>query len=341
MKTALKSLLTFTFALLLLTACNDDDDTNLAIPQLSTIAVTEITSSSAQSGGNITGDGGAPVSSRGVVWSSEQAPSLESHLGLTVDGGGLGVFTSSISGLSGGQTYYVRAYATNPAGTAYGQELEFNTSGNVSSAAYPEGAVHCIPGGAEVVEVLNPETGKIWMDRNLGASQVATAPDDEAAYGDLYQWGRFSDGHQCRNSETTSTNANTAAPNQGNSWDGKFILEPSSPYDWLSSQNNNLWQGVNGINNPCPQGYRIPSEAEWLSWGLTNSSTALGSALKLPATGFRDYYDDWFFAVGSTGFYWSSTVSGTEARNLAFQSSTAGTNVEARASGFAVRCIKD
>jgi hypothetical protein len=73
----------------------------------------------------------------------------------------------------------------------------FETGSIVSP--YPEGTVHCLPGGAAIVDVLNPATGKTWMDRNLGAAQLATASNDVAAYGDLYQWGRFSDGHQCRN----------------------------------------------------------------------------------------------------------------------------------------------
>ncbi len=79
------------------------------------------------------------------------------------------------------------------------------------------------------------------------------------------------DGHQLRDSEITSTNATTAVPNAGNPWDGKFITEDSSPYDWLVPQNSNLWQGINGTNNPCPSGYRLPTENEWeaerQSWG--------------------------------------------------------------------------
>ena len=95
------------------------------------------------------------------------------------------------------------------------------------------------------------------MDRNLGATQAATSSTDVDAYGDLYQWGRRSDGHQCRTSATTSTLSSTDQPAHGN-----FIIAPSSPYDWRSPQNANLWQGVNGINNPCPSGYRLPTEAE-------------------------------------------------------------------------------
>jgi hypothetical protein len=124
--------------------------------------------------------------------------------------------------------------------------------------------------------VTNPATGKTWMDRNLGASQVATSSTDANAYGDLYQWGRGSDGHQCRNSPNTSTLSSTDQPGHGS-----FIFSPS---DWRSPQNGNLWQGLSGINNPCPSGYRLPTEAELnserLSWISNNAAGAFASPLK-------------------------------------------------------------
>ncbi len=219
-------------------------------------------------------------------------------------------------------------------------------SGDSMIDLYPPGTVHCIPGGAQVIEVLHPLTGRIWMDRNLGATQAATAPNDEAAYGDLYQWGRFSDGHQCRNSDTTSTNASTVAPNEGNPWDGKFLLDNIYPWDWLSPQNDNLWQGLYGINNPCPDDFRIPTDAEWLSLNISNSSTAWSSVLKLPEAGFRlnfggiypagEIYDDGVF-----GYFWSSTAWDTLTGYFNFYSAGAGMTEGMRARGCSVRCIKD
>ena len=106
-----------------------------------------------------------------------------------------------------------------------------------SIANYPPGSVFCALGAAAVVDVTNPSTGKTWMDRNLGASQVATSSTDNLAYGDLYQWGRASDGHQCRISPTTASFSNTDQPGIGN-----FILAPNTIGDWRSPQNTNLWQ---------------------------------------------------------------------------------------------------
>lgn len=158
-------------------------------------------------------------------------------------------------------------------------------------------------------EVYNPITGKIWMDRNLGASQVATKSDDPLAYGDLYQWGRATEGHEDRLSETTIVLATTAVPNGTNEWDTKFILQPNSPFDWLSSQDDNLWQGESGTNNPCPTGFRLPTSQEWTaelaSWSTQNTAGAFASALKLPAGRARQFASGDFIIPGSSGAYWS------------------------------------
>lgn len=194
-------------------------------------------------------------------------------------------------------------------------------------------------------DVYNPATGKIWMDRNLGATQVATSSTDSDSYGDLYQWGRADEGHEIRSSEQTSTNATTAVPNLGNSWDGLFITEGSSPYDWLTPQDNTLWQGVNGTNNPCSTGYRLPTETEWeaerASWSTNNAAGAFASPLKLPVAGDRDITDGSLDNVGTFGFYWSSTVVGTLSPSLKFYSTNALMIDSYRALGFSVRCIKD
>lgn len=169
-------------------------------------------------------------------------------------------------------------------------------------------------GGMSFSDVTNPTTGEIWMDRNLGATRVATSSTDAASYGFLYQWGRADEGHEIRSSGQTSTNATTAVPNLGSSWDGLFITEGNSPYDWLTPQDNTLWQGVSGTNNPCPAGYRIPTEtelnAERTSWSSNNAAGAFASPLKLPVAGARDNIDGSLDNVGSDGYYWSSTISG-------------------------------
>jgi uncharacterized protein (TIGR02145 family) len=204
---------------------------------------------------------------------------------------------------------------------------------------YPLGSVFCASGATTVVNVTNPATGKIWMDRNLGASRVAISSTDNLAYGDLYQWGRRSDGHQCRNSTTTSTFSSTDQPSHGN-----LILAPNSPNDWRNPQNTNLWQGVSGLNNPCPSGYRLPSEtelsAERLSWSSNNAAGAFASPLKLPLGGTRSISGSSFINKDINGYYWSSSVNGANSSFIGFGTSNAILNGY-RAYGFSVRCIKN
>ncbi len=195
-------------------------------------------------------------------------------------------------------------------------------------------------------------TGKTWLDRNLGATRVATASNDYLAYGSLYQWGRLSDGHQLIN-WTSSTGSDGAEQANETSTlssgdvpsDSKFIFDPNLPSDWRSPQKDGLWQGLTGTNNPCPSGFRIPTDAELdaerASWSPQNSAGAYASPLKFTVAGNRDYQDGSLFSGGSRGYYWSSTVNGTKSNYLYFVSDDALMSDAMRALGFSVRCIKD
>jgi hypothetical protein len=103
------------------------------VPVLTTSAASAITETTAASGGNITSDGGSAVTARGVCWNTAADPTTADS--KTTDGTGTGEFTSAITGLTAGTIYYVRAYATNSAGTAYGSAVSFST---LSAAGAPE-----------------------------------------------------------------------------------------------------------------------------------------------------------------------------------------------------------
>ena len=103
-------------------SCKDDPQ----LPILETINTTNITINSVTSGGKITDGGGADITARGVCWSTSRNPVVTgSH---TSDGKGSGSFTSNIAGLTPNTTYYIRAYATNSVGTAYGKEVTVTTT---------------------------------------------------------------------------------------------------------------------------------------------------------------------------------------------------------------------
>lgn len=218
----------------------------------------------------------------------------------------------------------------------------YNPSTPNEIGTYNKNSIHCNNDEpTEIVDVLNPITNKTWMDRNLGASRAATDSTDESAYGDLYQWGRFADGHQCRNSLVTSELSSTSKPDMED-----FISTQNEQHDWLNPQNDELWEAS---NNPCPFGYRLPTmaelNAERLSWGCENNSFgAFNSPLKLTLTGFRHFLDGSFVNVDSVGRYWSSTVSTeitSRSNGLGFSAMDAAIGNSHRGHAYAVRCIKN
>lgn len=206
---------------------------------------------------------------------------------------------------------------------------------------YPIGTVFCNTISIAKNEITNPITGKTWMDRNLGASRAALNSNDSLAFGDLYQWGRRADGHQCRNSDTTSALSSIDQPAHS-----KFILSTVSPFDWRNPQNNSLWQGVNGINNPCPNGYRIPTETECnnegLTWSSSNAMGAFNSNLKLTLAGFRRRENGLVVINWNQGMYQTSTIIGTNIKLFVFSNSSSSLFLtDNRSWGASVRCIKN
>ena len=171
---------------------------------LTTSIIGSLTSSSAISGGNITADGGGTITARGVCWSLSQNPSLSDS--KTTDGTGTGSFASNITGLQPLTTYYVRAYATNIAGTAYGNELSFATT----ALADADGNIYTsVSIGSQVWMVENLQTTK-YSDNtaipNITTELFVTTPgyswynNDEGnktTYGALYNWHAVNTGKIC------------------------------------------------------------------------------------------------------------------------------------------------
>lgn len=190
---------------------------------------------------------------------------------------------------------------------------------------------------------VTSKTGRIWMDRNLGATQVATSPTDEKSYGYYYQWGRGNDGHQLPNSGTTYIKSQSDQP--GNAL---FILVPGDDNgpiqkDWRVTPNPNLWQGINGVNNVCPTGFRLPTEQEWIeeknTWVPSTRIGAYNSVLKLPLAGGRvaEYGN---VITDGNGRYWTSTLRNNRSWVMGLNESFNDIASIPRPYGVPVRCIK-
>lgn len=288
-------------------------------PAVTTTALTNITTSSATTGGTILTNGNAAITQSGIVWSKTNAtPTLTDSViaGTTASGS----FTTNLTGLDFNRTYYIRAFATNSVGTAYGDVVTLNTTNDTTKVRFTYN-------GKEVVYgvIISSASGKKWLDRNLGATRVATAFDDYQAYGDLFQWGRPADGHQLINwtaanagtsvNGTTTVLATSDIPGHSN-----FIIPPyADPLDWRSDNNRNRWATT--TQGPCPAGWHVPTIAEWLaevpktsggtanSGGITDSKTGY-SQLKLTVAGYRRVDGSGavvFKQVGNSGWYLSAS----------------------------------
>ncbi|CAC9555107.1 Cadherin domain protein [uncultured Gammaproteobacteria bacterium] len=196
--------------------------------------------------------------------------------------------------------------------------------------------------------IASPDRNRVWLDRNLGATRVATSSTDSAAYGHLYQWGRNDDGHEDRTNANTSTTLANGIINAGTTL---FIKKTFIPYDWTRADSSgaarsSAWE-VDGTNNVCPAGFSVPTEADMnadtlsaITTKIINKAVAFSSFLKLPVAGFRFSEHGLFGSVGNYGHYWTRSTEGTRSRTLDFRDDQAYFHGNYRAHGVSVRCIK-
>ena len=213
--------------------------------------------------------------------------------------------------------------------------------------------------------VTSPDTGRVWLDRNLGATQVCTSSTDTACYGYYYAWGRNDDGHELATSSTTTTLATSISPATGTYIkDGSCINQnPCSNWvDWTRADINGVlraaaWEN-DRVNDICPAGFVVPTEAELkadtidaTTTDITNATTAFSSFLKFPIGGYRygESNSPPYALVGTYGFAWTRTVGGSgsgygDSSVLAWSNSggpVAMFLLRSRAFGVSVRCIKE
>ena len=271
--------------------------TAAVIPTLTTTAVSTIALTSAVSGGNITSNGGAVITVSGLCWGTTQNPVIGGP-NVTTDGSLTGGFSSTMTGLTKGTAYYVRAYATNTAGTAYGNQFRFSTDiDDVDGNVY-----NTIPIDAQV-----------WMAENLKTTLFnnSTAVPNVTATTGPGSWPLLTTAAYC----WFNNDATTYKPLYG------------AIYNWFAVNAGNL----------CPTGWHVPSDGEFgimeLYLGMSPSDitgllyrgTDQGTQLKnttgwaagqngtntsgwsaLPG-GYRYGVDGTFQAVGTFSYWWSST----------------------------------
>lgn len=273
------------------------------------------------------------------------------------------------------QGKFIRVGVTpmSSAGSTTGMEVKSSFTSGIGQATT---VTFTYNGQSVTYGILNSATtGRKWLDRNLGAAASPTAFDDWANYGDLFQWGRGADGHQIITRtgpndwdevgndwigvETIGTYDNPAYSSTDNPGHAKFITvndgDSHYPFDWRKPQNENLWQGVNGLNNPCPAGWRLPTKGEIESEGFSSGSDAF-SKLKFTKSGSRNVSGD-LGGTNNFGYYWTSTavvistktgitgLFGSYALEMLpsialFNGNGYGTRY-IRSNAYAVRCIKN
>ena len=330
---------------------------------------------SAMTFGAITYQGTSVINTTGIGYNGETVPSASTitvqvtvseptSYNFSATHAGTGLVYSASGSFAAAGTYPVILQNNGvaiPWGT-FGVLTMPLTGASNSINLVPRIDIKSIPASATAVVDVTYGT-QTWMDRNLGARRVATALNDVLSYGNHYQWGRPADGHEISvwdgdtptsgrgfaNATALEALATSDAP--GNA---KFILTNVTPFDWRSDNNNNRWATAN--QGPCPAGYHVPTDAQWATadafngGAATNGGTTVGwdnntetyeSALKLPSAGSRDRMDGLLDDQGTYGYYWSSTVFVNLARFLRFTSTAANTNVNERADGSTVRCLKN
>ena len=210
-------------------------------------------------------------------------------------------------------------------------------------------------GQAVAYHTVRAKDGKIWLQQNLGSPQVAFHHNDEASYGDYFQWGRWDDGHQAENSPAISGGPSLLNPANIPSGNSNFIVGTTAGTRWWGTGGlaSDTWSGSSATStngkNPCAAlgaGWRSPAAADWQNVknyeDLEGAMAAHMSNLKLPAAGFRDAYGGFVFKGGES-YYWSSTAGNIYATGLFISDNTYAATLQAsvRGQGYNCRCVKD
>jgi uncharacterized protein (TIGR02145 family) len=296
------------------------------IPAVTTADITSITTTSAKSGGNITSDGGAKITSRGVCWNSTGNPTVANK--TTSDGTGTGSFSSSLTLLKPGTYYYLRAYATNNAGTGYGNEQSFATLDIIT------GSLDDIEGNTYKTVTIGTQ---VWMAENLKTTRyndntLIPLVTDNVAWSHL-----ITPGYCWYNNDASA-----------------FKSDYGALYNWYTVATGKL----------CPSGWHVPTDLQWSElaeylggetlagdklkeegeahWTILNSGATNESGFTALPGGGR--IDGSFVYIGTAGAWWTATAYDAEnalCRELDNNIVELLKGYLGKNQGFSVRCIQD
>jgi uncharacterized protein (TIGR02145 family) len=320
---------------ILVTSCSKNDENGdppptVKAPVLTTTNISAISETSAQCGGTISNDGGSAVTARGVCWSTDTMPVISDF--KTINGNGAGNFTSTMTGLTQSTTYYVRAYASNSAGTGYGGVFSFTTSQQVN------GTVTDIEGNIYHTLLIGSQ---VWMVENLKTT-------------------KFRDGSSIQLETADSTWSTLTTP--GCCWYANDINNTAIYgllYNWFAVNTGQL----------APAGWHIPSDAEWTilmdflggkpdaggkmkSTGTVEAGSGYWSAPNTGATNESGFSglpggirrtDGSYFLFGLGGFWYASTEdNATKAWfcGLTYDGAQSTFGSAYKNNGLSVRCLQ-
>ncbi len=308
-----------------LAGCGNDDTStnpdNTTVPLLTTAVVSSVTQTTAECGGIITSDGGAPITAYGVCWSTDATPTISDS--KTTDGAGEGSFASSIAGLTNGTPFYVRAYATNSAGTGYGNEVTFSTSiSDVDGNVYETVIIGSQVWMSENLEAVHYRNGDpishvtdstAWRYLTYGGyCNYNNDADNVATYGRLYNWLAVDD-------------SRNVAPS---GWHVPTLAEWQTLADYLGF----YYVAGGKMKEAGSTHWQAPNA------GATNESGFSGLPGGLRDAAGRSTY------MGSRAYFWCSTVkTGYTAYsyNLNHLDSATYSVANVKESGLSIRCVRD
>ena len=288
------------------------------VPILSTTNASDVTNSSAQVGGVITGNGGVSVTERGACFGTSSNPTISDN--TTTSGSGTGTFECSLTGLDHSTKYYYKAYAINSVGVGYGDQKSLTTL----DPPWQCGETITDPRDGQVYPTVQIGS-QCWFQKNMnyeiGDSYCYdNDPDNCTTYGRLYRWDTFMNGDSSNNMVPSGA--------QG-----------VCPSGWHVPSDAEWTLLIDYLGGASVAGDKMKSISSWFDNGNgTNSSgfTALPSGYRLP-------YGVFYYLTKGTHFWSSTEYSSTNAwgRNLNFNNDKVGRSYYTKAFSFSARCLQD